>query len=409
MSIPEYDPTLDPNIINIFNPADQWVPRNVTLKTADRSPAIVEPKSSTPTANNPTSNLYCTACKKKFNNEATWQNHLKSAKHIANAKTKSKQQQQKQQQPSGSKATSSNVDPQVADALKNLQRASANPSTSVPMLWSLSKVFYSHRRPQHTYQSLQLVVDTLQSSEPPTGLTPSQISSTLYISRLALARLLCLYPSSTTADKKDLALNALNDKWKVDKSQLLSLAKTCTSITMENMMQACRQLASRFVAREEARTEPAKPKVDQNQCFTKILIEMATNIFGDDTRIRIVLLCLACVVCHFEGINSYEWMVHLAQLYESISAKHCASELHVICHDKLLDKNNIEVQRLWWHLFMALLLALETDDIVRADAILAMIQEDSKATQYEDIQVRKGNPKRGKMMIHMRGTHMMES
>lgn len=78
---------------------------------------------------------------------------------------------------------------------------------------------------------------------------------------------------------------------------------------------------------------------------------------------------------------------------------------------------------------MALLLALETgmclgtfywhdahisfiyniDDIVRADAILAMIQEDSKATQYEDIQVRKGNPKRGKMMIHMRGTHMMES
>lgn len=70
---------------------------------------------------------------------------------------------------------------------------------------------------------------------------------------------------------------------------------------MANMMQACRQLASRFIAREEARTEPAKPKVDQNQCFTKILIEMATNIFGDDTRIRIVLLCLACVVCHFEG------------------------------------------------------------------------------------------------------------
>lgn len=85
----------------VFNPADQWVPRNVTLKTADRSPAIVEPKSSTPTANNPTSNLYCTACKKKFNNEATWQNHLKSAKHIANAKAKSKQQQQKQQQSSG--------------------------------------------------------------------------------------------------------------------------------------------------------------------------------------------------------------------------------------------------------------------------------------------------------------------
>lgn len=94
------------------------------------------------------------------------------------------------------------------------------------------QVFYSHRRPQHTFQSLQLVVDTLQSSEPPTGLTPSQISSTLYISRLALARLLCLYPSSSTTDKKDLAFNALNDKWKVDKSQLLSLAKVCIYETM---------------------------------------------------------------------------------------------------------------------------------------------------------------------------------
>ena len=130
------------------------------------------------------------------------------------------------------------------DALKNLQRAASNPSASVPTLWSLSKgrytsilpstllnslsfkVFYSHSRPQHTCQSLQLVVDALQSSDPPTGLTPSQISSTLYISRLALARLSCLYPSST-ADKKDLVLNALNDKWKVDRSQLISLAKVC--------------------------------------------------------------------------------------------------------------------------------------------------------------------------------------
>lgn len=66
-------------------------------------------------------------------------------------------------------------------------------------------------------------------------------------------------------------------------------------------MQACCRLASRFIAREEARTEPAKPKADQNQCFTKILVEMATNIFGEDTRIRIVLLCLACAVSHYEG------------------------------------------------------------------------------------------------------------
>lgn len=87
--------------LSVFNPADRWLQRNVSLEKADRSPAIVESRPSTPAKNNPASNLYCAACKKKFNNEATWQNHLKSAKHIANAKAKSKQQQQQQQQPSG--------------------------------------------------------------------------------------------------------------------------------------------------------------------------------------------------------------------------------------------------------------------------------------------------------------------
>ncbi|RCH85847.1 hypothetical protein CU097_006491 [Rhizopus azygosporus] len=41
---------------------------------------------------------YCKACKKKFNNAATFKNHLNSAKHIANEKKfKSKPQQPKQQ------------------------------------------------------------------------------------------------------------------------------------------------------------------------------------------------------------------------------------------------------------------------------------------------------------------------
>lgn len=34
----------------------------------------------------PDADTYCKACKKKFNNEITYKNHLKSAKHIANEK-----------------------------------------------------------------------------------------------------------------------------------------------------------------------------------------------------------------------------------------------------------------------------------------------------------------------------------
>lgn len=36
--------------------------------------------------NKPSDPTYCKACKKKFSNEPTFQNHLKSAKHIANEK-----------------------------------------------------------------------------------------------------------------------------------------------------------------------------------------------------------------------------------------------------------------------------------------------------------------------------------
>jgi hypothetical protein len=34
----------------------------------------------------PAFDTYCKACKKKFNNEPTFTNHLKSAKHISNEK-----------------------------------------------------------------------------------------------------------------------------------------------------------------------------------------------------------------------------------------------------------------------------------------------------------------------------------
>ena len=90
--------------------------------------------------------------------------------------------------------------------------------------------FYTLKRPEYTYKALQQLIETLEtlqsSSTPTTDLKSSQISSTLYASRLALARLLCIYKTSTSiTSARTLYLNALQDKWKIDSEKLITLAQ----------------------------------------------------------------------------------------------------------------------------------------------------------------------------------------
>lgn len=79
----------------VFAPLTQLTPyhlgdidrSSVTNATPQKPPAPSSPQQPEK-ATEP--NLYCSACKKKFNSEPTWKNHLKSAKHIANEKKGSK-------------------------------------------------------------------------------------------------------------------------------------------------------------------------------------------------------------------------------------------------------------------------------------------------------------------------------
>ncbi|KAI9033662.1 hypothetical protein CLU79DRAFT_724809 [Phycomyces nitens] len=85
MSLPSTDPTLADSKINIFLPLD--IPP-FGLEGFDRS-SLVNLKAPQPLIAKPIeakNDLYCKACKKKFSNQATWQNHIKSSKHIANEK-----------------------------------------------------------------------------------------------------------------------------------------------------------------------------------------------------------------------------------------------------------------------------------------------------------------------------------
>ena len=81
---------------SVFLPFDSrkhmLLPRSAAARPLD---AAVKPNSPHDsgmerTNSSSSSNLYCTACKKKFSNEATWSTHLKSAKHIQNEKVSAK-------------------------------------------------------------------------------------------------------------------------------------------------------------------------------------------------------------------------------------------------------------------------------------------------------------------------------
>ncbi|KAI7863991.1 hypothetical protein BDF14DRAFT_1280804 [Spinellus fusiger] len=92
-SLPVVDSTLDCTKADIFSPLTvepYGLQNRVHPAIADTSsfspaaPTITAPKPSP--SQDKTNDLYCRPCKKKFTNKATWENHLKSAKHIANEK-----------------------------------------------------------------------------------------------------------------------------------------------------------------------------------------------------------------------------------------------------------------------------------------------------------------------------------
>ncbi|KAI7851264.1 hypothetical protein BDC45DRAFT_223567 [Circinella umbellata] len=96
--IPEYDQQINLDTLNIFSPSDRWrsldnndnnnTTRSIQAQQQSSTSKSIAANDSNRNTNN---NLYCTPCKKKFSNEATFQGHLKSAKHIANEKkTKTK-------------------------------------------------------------------------------------------------------------------------------------------------------------------------------------------------------------------------------------------------------------------------------------------------------------------------------
>ncbi|KAL1928213.1 hypothetical protein VTP01DRAFT_3129 [Rhizomucor pusillus] len=347
--IPTYDASLDTNQHNVFESREHWecldsIPTKIDQIDQKVQKNQEQKKGATPSSNN----LYCTACKKKFSNEATWQNHLKSSKHIANEKKKGKQPSSKA--PSA-EPKSDVADPRIDEITKQLDKVLQSPSSEQKHqeLWSISKSFFELKRPRDTSIVLQHLIQ-------------SATGDLQYQALLTLGRLYYIYKSFVPAYQQ--FLNALEQFWKIKSDSLLDIAKNFKSKNVEQLVDECRTCVSQ------------SPSTGTNG--NKIFVEMA-DIFSSTPSvdwfenaptngISIVLLLMASILDQTAGHSSQECLRQVSKKYKELNCPHRASETLMVLYKNESIQSDI---------FEALLLALEIGDLVRAKRITSAIVSSS--------------------------------
>ncbi|KAI8070548.1 uncharacterized protein B0P05DRAFT_183236 [Gilbertella persicaria] len=232
----------------------------------------------------------------------------------------------------------------------DLADTSNDPTLAINTYWTQAQFLYQHKRPEYTSRALRSLIDLL-CLNPTTSLSPAYMTFYLYNSRLALARLLCMYQQVQEA--QDIYLDALETKWKLDKPSLINIAKHTRQHTVEALLASCESLAIKYLTRERNRTKPAPPLTDMNNAFSVILNE-GGNLFAQETGmdlsepIAIVLYGLGSLVCPFENrMRPQDFHCLMQSVYTSLGLIHRQIEV------KLLDKQDP------WCLFDAFLTSLE--------------------------------------------------
>lgn len=324
----------------------------------------------------PALDTYCKACKKKFSNEPTFTNHLKSAKHIAN---------EKKLKPTFKGPASTQkiaVHPKVQEALSMLDQAekSDNATAALTTYWTQAQTLYVLKRPQYAEKALRMLIDRINTS-PTTTFSSAQITSFLYNARLALARLLCIYQQLD--DARSIYLDALAGKWKLETPELLEIAGRVRTLSIHDLLGACDQLATKYLTRERNRTKPAPALTDANNSIASILCE-AAHLFAQEGQnyqntlsehVALVLYATCSLVCPFEptsGITKDDIYYLMIQVYTSLE------DLDY----KIVDIYALDTAHVW-HMFNALLIAIEIDDLVRAQTIETSLRQ----SVYPDVQL----------------------
>ncbi|KAI8063619.1 hypothetical protein BC940DRAFT_307177 [Gongronella butleri] len=401
--LPAADPGLDTQLLDIFGPSFQLQPfqhaafdrsRHSCAKAAVTAPKSKDTTTSTaPTTHSSASStskpgsapaaaddLYCRACKKKFNNAATMQNHVKSAKHIANAKKAG----QKAQAPANASAKAPSKPPPKPSPFAPKEPASTAPvaASKVAQKDELEAKLASIKgEPLDAY--LALAHDYYHTHHAPLSVAKTLIAACDTHPQLAmrprrlLARLFCLYdlPMAHNA-----YLDLIQHAFAWPASEINALAETANITSVSGMQDKCRLLSSRawdFALIQEAAAAFAQP----------VALEVTGSKVPQATLIALVLYHIvlahcpspcqpidAACVCQTTGTG-------LTAVYRHIGMPHAAMDVQLLLLHHQAKKASAEslhkivlVPLATW-----LVLCLEKDDLVRmqhANDVIALTNGD---------------------------------
>ncbi|RUP47308.1 hypothetical protein BC936DRAFT_145875 [Jimgerdemannia flammicorona] len=306
----------------VGTPSTSPLPPHSRLLVHTGSPLPSSPASPT------SGKFYCSVCKKAFNNEATWSNHQNSAKHLNNVKEASRTSSGDMGKVIGRAAENSE------DARQKLKQAekisSTNPAVAASVYWNVAKgALHKTHHPQDTSRALQSLIRLIEEREqtlPPVGasgvtkeatsqLTPSQASMTLYLARLALARLNASYVVGV-AVARVLYAKALEERWKVDVQEVDGVAQNLSALPLSTLT----AMLESSLEGSDVLAKLSKPPKDPNLVAHLVLREAAlvhARRLGEEDGAAhaaegkaLVWAGMAGVVCRLEG--RYElWRVVL--------------------------------------------------------------------------------------------------
>ncbi|GJJ72669.1 hypothetical protein EMPS_05027 [Entomortierella parvispora] len=391
----------------------------------------------------------CGPCKKSFGSEATFHSHQMSAKHIAAVKDVDKKNKGK----GASKSNSTNNNargkqrveeeeqdhPEVSEALLSLRKVEKivkeNPNMAASVLWKIAKVLWSHRQSQETARVLSLLINVLSDLQSaaasntapaqPGSLTPTQISMTLYLSRLSLARLVIYHSPSLAAQ---CYMDAIQGRWQIPPEEIQYICEMVNTSSQAQTLAHTKTFLSTHSKTEKLMQPPpppatgpevAKKAADPNLKLLTVLLECSSMIIQTgaivqdgksnnkrdgsedralgETSLGLLSMALALAEASEDIPGTIDLLRTMAAIFKSptfrmpSSASSCLIKAAELCFNPLSSSKAADADlavkhpHTAWDLLQALLFATEAGDFVRMRHSIRLLRRISGPGCFQDV------------------------
>ncbi|KAG0014925.1 hypothetical protein BGZ80_010147 [Entomortierella chlamydospora] len=320
-----------------------------------------------------------------------------SAKHIAAVKDASKKNKGGPKGGSGQKGPSPNASkklpkddedqdpPEVVEALTTFRKAEKaakeNPGMAASVLWKIAKALWTFRQSLETAKVLSLLIRILSELQATTGtapsvtgvataqgsLSPTQISMTLYLSRLAMARLF-VYQSPELASQY--YLDAIQGRWQIDHADLQTINEMVNTSSVTQLLDHCRTFLSTHPKTEKLMVvsapsasgdTAAKKPADPNLKLLVIFLESASMLAQKNATVPLK--------------SSQKTIVSTVDRIQGETALACYAMAAVLT-EASGDKAGTA----------AILRTMETGDFVRMQTTISLLNSCCDMAKYQDVQ-----------------------